>query len=133
MHRDHTMVGLMATAAFHWAGRSFFAPEQLQPDGDLTIYAPQKLYYASTSFNVSRFTEEAAVAPKTPSSLTLQMGALKQVKQQALEIHNTQGVMNRAAEVFEKHGHEENYLLAAARHPELAKSETGMFDGIDPD
>ena len=133
MHRDHTMVGLMATAAFHWAGRSFFAPEQLHPEGDLTLYAPQKLYYASTSFNVSKFTEEAAVAPKTPASLTLQLGYLKQVKQQALEVHNTQGVMNRAAGAFEKHGHEENYLLAAARHPELARSEKSMFDNIEED
>ena len=28
LHPDHTMVSFFATAAFHWAGRSNFAPEQ---------------------------------------------------------------------------------------------------------
>ncbi len=133
LHRDHTTVGLFATAAFHWAGRSFFAPEQLQPSGELTVYAPQKLYYASTSFTVSKFTEEAAVAPKTPATLTLELGGLKEVKRRALEVHGTQGVMDRAGEMYEKYGHQESYLLAAARRPELAGKEKSMFEGIEED
>ena len=133
IHRDHAMAGYFATAAFHWAGRSFFAPEQLlpQPGGAaLALYAPQKLYYPSTLYNISKFTEEAAVAPKTPASLTLKLGELQAIKHAAIEIHNSQGVMNRAGETYAKYGHEENYLLVAARNPEQMRAETGMFDGL---
>jgi LmbE family N-acetylglucosaminyl deacetylase len=136
IHRDHTMAGLFATAAFHWSGRSFFAPEHFEaaPDGPgLSPYAPQKLYYPSTSFIVSKWKEEAEAAPKTPTSLVLAMGEYKQVKAQAVEIHSSQAVMERAREVYEKFGHEERYLLIAARDPELMGKEQSMFDGVMED
>ncbi len=129
IHRDHTVAGLFATAAFHWSGRSFFAPEQL--GAGLTLWAPQKLYYASTEFTITKFTDEAAVAPKTTASLSLELGPLKEIKRRALEAHGTQLVMSRAGELYEKYGHQERYLLVAARKPELMGTETGMFDGIE--
>jgi hypothetical protein len=52
------------------------------------------------------------------------------VKRQAVEAHNTQGVMNRAGEAYEKYGHEEHYLLASARDPERFVRETDLFAGI---
>ena len=131
LHRDHTTVGLFATAAFHWAGRSFFAPDQLA--AGLTLHAPQKLYYSATIFTISKFTEEAAIAPRTPFSLTLDITDLKERKRKALELHGSQGVMDRAGEAYEKFGHEEHYLLAAARKPELFGKETDMFEGIIED
>jgi LmbE family N-acetylglucosaminyl deacetylase len=131
LHRDHIMAGLFATAAFHWANRSFFAPEHFA--SGLKPYAPQKLYYAATTFTVSKFTEEAAVAPRVPFSLTLDISALKDRKQQALEVHGSQGVLDRAGDMYEKYGHQEHYLLAAARKPELIGVETRMFEGIDDD
>jgi LmbE family N-acetylglucosaminyl deacetylase len=131
MHRDHTTVGLFATAAFHWAGRSFFAPEQLS--AGLQVYAPQKLYYPSTLFTVSKFTEEAALVAKTPHSLTLELGEFKLVKKKAVEVHSSQAVMDRAGEMYEKYGHEENYLLVAARRPDLIGTERNMFEGIEED
>ena len=136
IHRDHTMAGLFATAAFHWAGRSFFAPEQLKaaPEGArYSLYAPQKLYYASTNYTVSKFTEEAAVAPRTPATLTLELNGLKSVKQQAITVHGSQAVMDRAGEMYEKFGHQEHYLLAASRQPELIGRERDMFEGIVED
>lgn len=132
LHRDHTTVGLFATAAFHWAGRSFFAPEQLE--AGLALYAPQKLYYSTTTFTFSKFTEEAAIAPRTPVSLTLDIGgALQEQKRQALEVHGSQGLIERAGEVYAKYGHEEQYLLAAARNPAMLGNETGLFEGIVED
>lgn len=131
LHRDHIMAGLFATAAFHWANRSFFAPEHFA--SGLKPYAPQKLYYVATTFTVSKFTEEAAVAPRVPFSLTLDIAALKDRKQQALEVHGSQGVLDRAGDMYEKYGHQEHYLLAAARKPELIGVETSMFEGIDDD
>lgn len=129
LHRDHTVASFAATAAFHWSGRSNFAAGQLR-DG-LTLWAPQKLYYSSTPFTVSKFVEEAAVAPRTPASMTLELGDLQVIKRQALAIHVTQNVMDRAAEAFEKFGHLEQYLLASARHPERFAHGDGLFDGID--
>jgi LmbE family N-acetylglucosaminyl deacetylase len=97
----------------------------------LALWAPQKLYYESTRFTVSRFKEEAAVAPRTPASIKLDLGPLQEVKRQALEAHDTQSVMSRAAEVFERYGHEEYYLLASARNPERFAGETDLFGGIE--
>jgi LmbE family N-acetylglucosaminyl deacetylase len=131
LHRDHAVTSFATTAAFHWSGRSNFAPEQLQ-DG-LALWAPQKLYYSSTPFTVSRFKEEAAVAPRTPHSVKLDLGPLAEVKRQALEAHETQTVMSRAARFFEKHGHEEHYLLASAQNPDRFKGEKDIFFGIDED
>lgn len=129
LHRDHTVASLAATAAFHWSGRSNFATEQLQ--NGLSLWAPQKLYYSSTNFTISKFKEEAAVAPRTPSSVKLDLGPLQEVKRQAIEAHDTQGVMSRAASVYEEYGHEEHYLLASARNPERFRDETDIFAGID--
>ncbi|HEX6496690.1 MAG TPA: PIG-L family deacetylase [Acidobacteriaceae bacterium] len=129
LHRDHTVAGFAATAAFQWSGRSNFAPEQLATG--LAIWAPQKLYYESTNFTVSKFKEEAAVAPRTPASIELDLGVLQEMKRRAIEAHDTQGVMSRAAEVFEKYGHKERYLLASARRPERFEHETDIFFGIE--
>ena len=129
MHRDHAMAGVFATLAFHWSGRSFFEPQQLQ--NGLQLWAPQKLYYSSTEFTITRFTEEAAVSPKTTASLVLQLGELKEIKRRALAAHGTQLLLSRAGELYEKYGHQELYLLAAARRPELMGKETSLFEGIE--
>jgi LmbE family N-acetylglucosaminyl deacetylase len=129
LHRDHTVVSFAATAAFHWSGRSNFAQEQLEQG--LGLWAPQKLYYSSTNFTISKFKEEAAVAPRTPASLKVPLGPLQDVKRKAIEAHDTQLVMDRAAEVYERYGHEERYLLASARNPERFERETDLFGGIE--
>jgi LmbE family N-acetylglucosaminyl deacetylase len=131
LHRDHAMAGVFATVSFHWAGRSFFEPDELE--NGLGLWAPQKLYYASTEFTVTKFKDEAAVAPKTPASLVLELGELKEIKRRAIEVHRTQLVMDRAGEMYKQYGHQESYLLAAARKPELLGRETSLFEGIDPE
>jgi len=131
LHRDHAVAGFAATAAFHWSGRSNFAKEQLERG--LKQWTPYKLYYESTDYTVSKFTEEAAVAPRVPASLVLELGAHKELKLRALEAHGSQGLMSRAADAFAQHGHEEHYLLASARDPQRFARETDMFAGIDED
>lgn len=128
LHRDHAMAGFAATAAFHWSGRSNFAEEQLQRG--LPLWTPQKLYYPATRFVISKFTEEAVIAPRVPASLTLELGVLRDIKRRALEAHDTQDVMSRAADLYERYGHEEPYLLASARDPDRFLHETDMFAGI---
>ena len=129
LHRDHTVVGFAATAAFHWSGRSNFAEEQLK--SGLALWAPQKLYYSSANFTVSKFKEEAAIAPRTPHSTKLDLGPMQDVKRKAIEVHETQSVMSRAAEAYDTYGHEERYLLASARNPDRFQNETDLFAGID--
>jgi LmbE family N-acetylglucosaminyl deacetylase len=132
LHRDHAVAGFAATAAFHWSGRSNFAPDQLERG--LKLWTPYKLYYESAAYTISKFTEEAAIAPRVPPSLVLQLGSHQQQKQRALELHHSQGLMARAADTFKKYGHEEQYLLAAARHQQPSGQDndiSAMFAGID--
>src|ERR1700691_6684966 len=72
LHSDHTMVSFFATAAFHWAGRSNFAPEQT-----LLPYRPQKLYYSAAPFLALADEEEARKIALMPASLALELGDLK--------------------------------------------------------
>lgn len=121
LHRDHTIIGLAATAAFHWAGRSAYFPVS-QP------YASQKLYYSGTPFVASRNQQEAAVAARVPYSLTLELGEWRSRKLEAFMQHSTQrGVLERARENFEQHLNYERYLLAAARDP---SQDNGLFAGV---
>src|SRR5271170_1332937 len=91
LHPDHTMVSFFSTAAFHWAGRTNFAPEQLA-DGLLPFRA-QKLYYAVAPFLANPDPEEARKIALVPASLVLTLGNLKAKKLEAFMEHTTQAEM----------------------------------------
>jgi LmbE family N-acetylglucosaminyl deacetylase len=130
LHADHTLVCLAATAAFHWAGRAVYFPE----DG-LAPYAPQKLYYSSPPFLLARKPEEAEGATRSPYSLVLELGEhWKQKKLEAFSKHDTQSsLLERVRHVFEEHASHEYYLLAAARTTRNATYDTALFAGVDED
>jgi LmbE family N-acetylglucosaminyl deacetylase len=128
LHRDHTMVSAAATAAFHWAARAEFFPQHLQP------YAPQKLYYASTSFVVVRDRPELAGAATVPYSLTLELGELAAKKLEAFRKHSSQGgVLKRIGHIVQKHLETERYLLAAAPGRLSVEADRAIFAGVVPD
>jgi LmbE family N-acetylglucosaminyl deacetylase len=130
LHPDHTMVSCFATAAFHWAGRSNFAPEQLT--AGLVPYRPQKLYYGAAPFLAYADAEEARKIALMPASLVLEVGDLKAKKLEAFMQHTTQAeLLAKVKAVFEKTGGEERYLLAAARGMRSSPLETDMFEGIE--
>src|ERR1700722_15814843 len=130
LHPDHTMVCFFATAAFHWAGRSNFAPEQLA--AGLVPYRPQKLYYSAAPFLANAPAEEARQIALMPASLVLELGALKAKKLEAFLQHTTQAEMlAKVKAVFEKTGGEEKYLLAAAPGIRSSPLENDMFEGIE--
>jgi LmbE family N-acetylglucosaminyl deacetylase len=130
LHPDHTMVSCFTTAAFHWAGRSNFAPEQLT--GELIPYRPQKLYYGAAPFLAHADPEEARKIALMPASLVLDVGELKAKKLEAFMQHTTQAeLLAKVKAVFEKTGGEERYLLAAARGMRSSPLETDMFEGIE--
>jgi LmbE family N-acetylglucosaminyl deacetylase len=128
LHRDHTIISLAATAAFHWAGRTQLFPEAGTP------YAPQKLYYSSTPW-VSVFnSNEGANAAVTPYSLILELGQWKDRKIEAFEMHATQhGVIERVRDFIDKHMDDERYLLAATRDPRPLVEDKALFANIIED
>jgi LmbE family N-acetylglucosaminyl deacetylase len=130
LHRDHTAVSLAGTAAFHWAGRSGFIPEQLtQNGGNLEIWAAQKLYYAGTPFLSSADEEALQGGTKVPVSLSLDLGPLKERKLAAFRLHTSQrGVLERVQAKFGDIFTLEDYLLVAARTP--VDHETTLWDGV---
>ena len=125
-HRDHTAVSLAATAAFHWAGRAMFYPEQ-PAEGE--PWAAQKLYYAATPFLSSKDEHVRRVGTRAPRSLRLELGALVERKFQAFAKHASQrGVLERVRAEHEDVFLEEDYLLVAARAP--VEGERDMWDGV---
>lgn len=128
LHRDHTIVSLAATAAFHWAGRAQFFPDAGAP------YYPQKLYYASTPWVSVYNSNEGADAARVPYSFTLELGQWKERKIEAFKMHTTQhGVLERVRDFIDKYMDDESYLLAAARNPRPLVEDTALFAGIIED
>jgi LmbE family N-acetylglucosaminyl deacetylase len=128
LHRDHTIISLVATAAFHWAGRTQLFPEAGTP------YAPQKLYYSSTPW-VSVFnSNEGANAARVPWSLILELGEWKERKIEAFKMHATQhGMIERIRDFIDKYMNDERYLLAASRDPRPIAEDDALFAGIIDD
>ena len=112
LHRDHTVVSLATTAAFHWAGRSGFFPEQL---AELEPWAPRKLYYSCAPFISTKDEEAAAAAAMVPVTLRLDVERYKDEKMAAFLKHSTQaGVLERVQSEHPDVFAEETYHLAAA-------------------
>jgi LmbE family N-acetylglucosaminyl deacetylase len=133
LHRDHTMVSVMTTAAFHWAGRSFASSEEQCAEG-LKPYGPQKLHYSCPPFLMTRRPEDEARATRIPYSLELKLGPLKETKFQAFSQHTSQlEVMKRARDIFEHLLEVELYLLAASRIEQPAAADKDLFEGVVED
>jgi len=129
LHRDHTMVSLVTTAAFHWAARGELFPETG------AAWAAQKLYWSSTPFvSVRNHPELTGVTATVPWSLELRLGALADVKMAAFGKHTSQqAVLDRVGRDNVRKGMEaERYLLAAKRGMgPVAESE--MWAGVTED
>ncbi|HEX4039512.1 MAG TPA: PIG-L family deacetylase [Acidobacteriaceae bacterium] len=129
LHRDHTVISLVTTAAFHWAGRveMFAGRAGLQP------WMPHKLYYASTPFVSVRDHPELSQAPTVPWSLTLELDEeFAQRKMEAFGKHHTQqGVLERVSEHVKQAMKAERYLLAAKRGIGAVSDDAGMWAGIE--
>lgn len=129
LHRDHTMVSAAATAAFHWAGRAEFFPEQAHAP-----WSPRKLYYASTPFVTVRDHPELSGASTVPYSLSLTLGALLARKMEAFAKHSSQaGVLERVKDFVAKYMATERYLLAAAQGVTNVADDTALFAGVAAD
>jgi LmbE family N-acetylglucosaminyl deacetylase len=132
LHRDHTVASLAATTAFHWAGRATAFPGQLERG--LSLYWPQKLYYSSTPFLVSRNEDEKANTCMTPYSLTMELGDYATTKYNAFRQHTSQAILlEKHRDVWAETAAIERYLLVATRGIHKSGEESSMFEGIVPD
>jgi LmbE family N-acetylglucosaminyl deacetylase len=120
-HADHTVASAATTAAFHWAG----SPKRYPALGDL--YQPQRLYYLTYNF----FVDGRPRHIPAPWTLTLDIRSVFLCKQDAMRAHTSQTpLMERARPIFEQHGQEEHYALAASIVPQPATQSTDMFEGV---
>jgi len=126
LHRDHTTISMVATAAFHWAARAELFPEAGEP------YAAQKLYWVSTPFVSVRDRPELTKSAATvPWSLTLELGDLADRKLEAFRKHSSQqGVLERVGDRIRNVMKTERYLLAAQRGVASVTEDEAMFAGI---
>jgi LmbE family N-acetylglucosaminyl deacetylase len=128
LHRDHTMISAVTTAAFHWAARPELFPTDAPP------WSPCKLYFSSTPFVSVRNHSELDGSPTTPWSLILELGELAERKAEAFSKHHTQqGVLERVGKDRIRHMKFERYLLAAKKGISAAAEDVSMLTDIPDD
>jgi LmbE family N-acetylglucosaminyl deacetylase len=120
-HADHTVVSAAATAAFHWSG----SPKRYPNLG--AIHQPQRLFYLTTNF----FIPDRLRPVPAPWTLTLDIRPVFDRKVEALTAHTSQApLLEQVRPIFQRHGQEERYALAAAQVPQPATQSTDMFEGV---
>jgi LmbE family N-acetylglucosaminyl deacetylase len=125
-HTDHSMAGLFATAAFHWAGRTNRFVEQLE--AGLKPHRAQKLYYTTGNFNIP---DRQPISP-APTTAILEVGDVTELKIKAFAAHTSQ---NPLLPLFSNYvlnrGTQERLHLAAAITPREGTMETDLFEGVE--
>jgi LmbE family N-acetylglucosaminyl deacetylase len=127
-HGDHSMVSLLATAAFHWAGRSDRYPEQL--GGDFSPHSAQKLYYATASFALP---DRPPVSP-SPITTAISIADFVERKLDAFRAHKSQMPLFAHFErTIRNRGDREFFHLAAGAAAGDLLPEDDLFSGIADD
>ena len=117
-HPDHTMVSLLASAAFHWA-----ASAKRFPDAG-AIHHADRMYVATTTY----FLPDRPVPMPAPYSVALDIRSVLELKMAAFACHTSQApLMEQTRGMFLEHGHTEYYLLTAVREPEAVELTHGVW------
>ena len=120
-HPDHTVVSAATTAAFHWSG----SPKRFPTLGD--THRPQRLFYLTNDF----FIPNRLRPLPAPWTLTLDIRPVFETKVAALAAHTSQApLLEQVRPIFQRHGQQERYALAAAISPQPATQSTDMFEAI---
>jgi LmbE family N-acetylglucosaminyl deacetylase len=124
-HPDHTMASILATLAYHWAGRSNRYTDQLE--AGLQPCRVQKLYHTTSTFTLPD-RQPISLAPPTA---VIDVGPYLETKINAFKAHVTQAPLFPLFEgTVRKRGKYEMYHLAASVRPGAAPSENDLFEGI---
>ena len=122
-HADHTMVSAFTCAAYHWAA----SPKRFPGAGP--IHRADRLFLQTSDF----FLEGRPAPMPAPWTVTLDIRSVMQRKHEAFCRHTTQApLVEQTAAMFAEFGHDEHYLLAAARDPQPARQTASLFDGLEP-
>ena len=124
-HTDHSMAGIFATLAFHWAGRNNRFPDQL--NNGLHPYQPQKLYYGTADFTLPG---RPPVVPPPPTAV-IDIGGYLETKIAAFKAHTSQSPLWEMFEKFTRQkGARELFHAAALSHATRGVPETDLFEGV---
>ncbi|HEX3739088.1 MAG TPA: PIG-L family deacetylase [Terriglobales bacterium] len=124
-HPDHSMAGIFATLAFHWAGRPNRYADQLK--NGLTPHRAQKLYYGTADF---------ALPNRPPITFTPQTAAIDikkylDTKISAFKAHKTQAPLWPLFEQNARRRDRELYHLAASVNAGELHPETDLFADVE--
>ena len=124
-HPDHSMAGIFATLAFHWAGRANRYADQLK--NGLDPHRAQKLYYGTADFALPN-RPPITFAPQTA---VIDIQKYLETKIAAFKAHKTQAPL---WPLFEQNARRraqgELYHLAASVNAGGLHSETDLFTGV---
>jgi LmbE family N-acetylglucosaminyl deacetylase len=124
-HPDHSMSGVFATLAFHWAGRSNRYSDQLE--SGLAPHRTQKLYHSSAEFALPN--RQPITFP--PPTAIVDIGNHLETKISAFKAHKTQSPLwPLFEENARERGRREMFHLAASVKPGPHSSETDLFEGV---
>lgn len=124
-HPDHSMAGIFATLAFHWAGRPNRYADQLKNGSG--PYRTQKLYYQTADFALPN----RPPITFTPQTAVIDIGPHLEMKIAAFKAHTTQAPLwPLFEENVRKRKGQEMFHLAASVNSGPVHSETDLFAGI---
>jgi LmbE family N-acetylglucosaminyl deacetylase len=124
-HSDHSMAGIFATLAFHWAGRANRYADQLE--NGLKPHRVQKLYHSTSEFVLPN-RPPITFAPPT---CVIEIGEHLETKISAFKAHKTQApLFSLFEENMRKRERREMFHLAASVNPGPPPAETDLFEGI---
>jgi LmbE family N-acetylglucosaminyl deacetylase len=124
-HTDHSMAGIFATLAFHWAGRSNRYPDQIS--GGLPAHQAQKLYHGTADFVLPG--RPPVVSP--PPTAVIEIGKYLETKIAAFKMHTSQSPLWPQFEKFSRLRERELFHAAASMHAISVLPETDLFAGIE--
>jgi LmbE family N-acetylglucosaminyl deacetylase len=127
-HPDHSMAGIFATLAFHWAGRPNRYSDQLKDEAG--PHRAQKLYYGTADFALPN-RPPITFAPQTA---VIDIGKHLETKIAAFKAHKTQAPLwPLFEENARRRGKGELYHLAASANVGVLQMETDLFAGVEED
>ncbi len=126
-HPDHSMAGIFATSAFHWAARTNRYSDQFYES--IKAYQPQKLYHTTTNFTLP----ERQPVSMPPATAVIDISAHLERKIEAFKKHTSQSPL---FELFESHvrprgNHELFHLSAASKPRKLDGAETDLWEDVE--
>lgn len=127
-HPDHSMAGIFATLAFHWAGRPNRYADQLKNGSG--PHRTEKLYYGTADFALPN----RPPITFTPQTAVIEIGDYLETKVAAFKAHKTQAPLwPLFEENARKRGRSELFHLAASVKAASTPTETDLFAGVADD